>query len=76
MRPPYFFEKLPLPSNPLSQRQEGAIVNLVREIGKEKYLSFKEQCEIPMETSIPRLSKYQAHRLIQAIISDLEANRR
>lgn len=62
------------PENRLSQRQETALIRFIRRIGKSAYQNHKRRLNAPLNTSISRLSKSEAWRLINSITTDLQSH--
>ncbi len=69
------FEHSPKPVAPITGRQQETLISLIRRIGKIRNWEYKSMFNIPITTTIPRLTKRQAWLLIGRIISDLDAER-
>ncbi len=59
---------MPIPNNPLTEKQARTLVDLMLRIGRPRFWLLKEACCVDVDTPIPYLSKSQASKLIKAII--------
>lgn len=56
-------------ATPATAAQIAYLGKLIARYGKEAYQAAKIRCDIPIETTLLRLSKWQAARLIRELIT-------